>query len=89
MMVFVSALVDPTVSLGRAEPMWMGVDKYIFIGVLVGLSLLMHQTLRDSSLEELFSRMHPILRIIVIVTMMYAVLISMTGEDNAFIYFQF
>lgn len=51
--------------------------------------LLLHHVLRNSSLEALFGRMHWFLRSLVIAVMLFLVFICMTGDDRAFIYFQF
>jgi D-alanyl-lipoteichoic acid acyltransferase DltB (MBOAT superfamily) len=72
-----------------AEPFWFGFANYLLIGGLTCGSLLLHHMLRESSLEGFFGRIHWLIRASVLSGMLYLTLISMTGEDSAFIYFQF
>jgi len=71
------------------EPMWLGYASYALTGFLTVGTLAMHFLLRDSSLEEFFERVPASVRVAITTVMLYLIIISMTGEDNAFIYFQF
>ena len=76
-------------SITSIEPLWLGFGKYGVVALVSGGSILLHHKLRDSSLEAFFGLMNPVVRTLVLSIMMYLVFISITGEDNAFIYFQF
>jgi alginate O-acetyltransferase complex protein AlgI len=72
-------------------------EQYVRLGkdtnaIVIGICLLMlavHAWLRDSSLEAAFAKIPWYARSAIISVMMYLVLISMTGADRAFLYFQF
>ncbi|MBT5830703.1 MAG: hypothetical protein HOH77_10985 [Candidatus Latescibacteria bacterium] len=53
------------------------------------LLLIVHALLKDSSFEALFAKLPRPASAFALATMIYLVVISMTGEDRAFIYFQF
>ncbi len=71
------------------EPLWLGYGDYMTVFFLTAAMLGVHHLLRDSSLEEGFGRLRWWLRSIVVAVMICCIVQSMTGEDNAFIYFQF
>jgi alginate O-acetyltransferase complex protein AlgI len=79
----------PSASLPSAEPVWLGFASYAYIGVLSLLTLISHYALRESCLEEFFTKIPMFARSFLIAAAMYLILISMSGEDSAFIYFQF
>lgn len=71
------------------EPMWLGWFTYVLIGILTVGTLVSHFLLRDSSIEQFFSKLSSGVRVSVIVVMLYLTIISLSSEDIAFIYFQF
>lgn len=83
------AAVIPGMSISVAEPLWLGLGKTIAVAAVVGPTLVMSGLLRDSSLEELVPKVHWFLHAVALASMVYLTLISMSGEDSAFIYFQF
>jgi len=52
-------------------------------------TLVIHYLLRNTMLDAIFFRLHWTVRASVVAIMMYLVLICFTGEDSAFLYFQF
>lgn len=86
---FFAAGFDPTIPLLEAAPLWQGFTKHFTVAIVALASFVLHNHLRDSSFEAFFERMNPVLRVVVLATMVYLTLISMAGEDYAFIYFQF
>lgn len=88
---FVSALFSNHTSITspNVEPLWLGFSNYAAIWVMSLGTIIFHNMLRDSSVEELFVKIPASVRVLIVSIMIYLILISMTGEDNAFIYFQF
>lgn len=76
-------------SITKIEPLWLGFWRYGIVALVSGGSILLHHRLKESSLELFFGSMNPIARPLALSIMMYLIFISMTGSDNAFIYFQF
>jgi len=66
-------------------------DHQVRIGIFCTAGILIsHYLMRNSSLEEAFSRIHWSIRGVAVAVLAYLTLISYyTGEDRAFIYFQF
>ena len=62
--------------------------ELILIGGVMGVMLTIHWLLRDSSVEEAAERLPWWLRGIVLAAMIVA-MVTMSGDDRAFIYFQF
>jgi alginate O-acetyltransferase complex protein AlgI len=62
--------------------------RQLVLGV-TGLTLILHYFLRHSSVEGFFSKIPYGLRSLLLAVMAYAIMISMGGENVAFIYFQF
>ncbi|HUT36069.1 MAG TPA: MBOAT family O-acyltransferase [Planctomycetota bacterium] len=66
----------------------LGMGKVaVVLGITIGI-LLLHWLLRDSSLEALVARCPWWLRSLVLASLMIAI-VTLSGEDRAFIYFQF
>ncbi|MBN2713632.1 MAG: MBOAT family protein [Planctomycetes bacterium] len=86
---FVYAAITPHYSITIAEPVWLGFIDHGYIFIISIASLFLHFRLKNSSFEEYFGKMNILLRAILFALMMYLTFISMGGEDNAFIYFQF
>lgn len=63
-------------------------DYFVSFGVSLAL-IGVHFYLRNTSLEMFFQKRHPLFTATVMGLMLYLTIISMTGEDRAFIYFQF
>ncbi len=86
-----STYIDSGTSINASgvEFLWLGFGQYVVVALLSCGSILLHHKLRDSSLESFFGGMNPLVRAFILSIMMYTIFISMTGEDNAFIYFQF
>ena len=69
--------------------MWLYPEQYATVLLCTIGILVIHYIMRNRSLEEVFSRMPWALRGVFLAILMYLTLISFTGEDRAFIYFQF
>ncbi len=83
------ALLTPSQSFDFVHSILPGrFDYVVSIGCTAAL-LGIHAWLKASSLETVFSKLPSPVRVITLATMVYLVIISMTGEDRAFIYFQF
>lgn len=80
------SVAEPTVELGHGS-----VDKAEAAAVflLTGATVISHCLMRESSLEQVVNRLPSPLRIATFSAMIYATLTCLTGQDNAFIYFQF
>jgi alginate O-acetyltransferase complex protein AlgI len=84
-----TTLLDPTQAINFAQSVLPGrMDYLIAIGCTL-LLLIVHALLKDSSFEALFAKLPRPASAFALATMIYLVVISMTGEDRAFIYFQF
>lgn len=69
--------------------LWLPGNMYIFVaGCTLGM-LFIHHFLRNRTVEDLFGEMPWWVKSVVVSALAYCVLISFTGEDRAFIYFQF
>ena len=83
------ALVSSDISITTFESNWLHVHIYLPILALVILNLIFHYFMKNSNLETAYSKMPYFCRIFINGFMLFLVLISMTGDDHAFIYFQF
>lgn len=72
-----------------AGSLWLGGSDYTIVFAGTALLLLGHWRMRDSDLQKMFHRIPPALQIVLVTSMLYLVLIALTGEDRAFLYFQF
>jgi hypothetical protein len=71
------------------EGIRLGGTDYLIAFAGTALLLVLHWQLRNASLETAFQRIPATFRVGTLAIMLYLVLISMVGEDHAFIYFQF
>ena len=62
--------------------------ELILIGGVIGSMLAIHWLLRDSSVEEADERLPWWVRGVILAAMIVA-MVTMSGDDRAFIYFQF
>ena len=72
-----------------SSELWLPPDMYIFAAVCSFGMLFVHYFLRNKTLEEAFQQVPWWFRSALVSALAYCVLISFTGEDRAFIYFQF
>ena len=86
---FFLTILHPSQSLDLANSILPGRFDYIVVAGCTGALLGIHALLKESSLEAFFAKLPSSFRIITLATMVYLVILSMTGEDRAFIYFQF
>jgi len=63
--------------------------KMASVAVVTVITLAVNWYLRDRTLEDAFARIPRALRVALLAALMVLVAMSMAGEDNAFIYFQF
>lgn len=72
-----------------AEPLWLARGNYLIIFILTFFTLAYHFLMRDSSFEKAYEKVPRFMRVAVLTVMIYMTLTCMSGQDNAFIYFQF
>lgn len=73
----------------QSSILWLGSSTYALTLACTLAVIAIHWMLRESSLEQFFARRSPAVRTVLIAVMLFLFLISMRGEDRAFIYFQF
>ncbi|MFQ5670890.1 MAG: MBOAT family O-acyltransferase [Acidobacteriota bacterium] len=87
------ASLPPVVNAASAAPgegaIRFASSSYLLILVCAGGLIGFHHLLKKSSLEQLFARLPWYVHSLLLAGMIYLIAISMTGEDRAFIYFQF
>ncbi len=83
------AMVGVVDAAAGAGAVALSLDALLMVLALTLATLALHQRLRESSLEAAFGRMPWPWRSVIIAALAFLILISMTGEDRAFIYFQF
>jgi len=81
--------VVPSMVLDISNSLLPGRFDYALVAICTLLILILHIKLKHTSLETVFAKMPSTVRTVLLATMVYLVVISMTGEDRAFIYFQF
>jgi len=63
--------------------------QFMFVGVVTAMVLLLHFRLRDTSFEQGWRRLPAWSQSLLLAFMLFGIALTMTGEDRAFIYFQF
>lgn len=63
--------------------------SYLLIGMVTITMIAIHWLLRNKALEDLFKQLNWPVSAFSVTAMAYCIIISMSGEDHAFIYFQF
>lgn len=82
-------LLSPSIAFDVSNSILPGRLDYLLVFCFTALTLILHIKLKHSSIEATFMKMPRAVSSILLATMIYLVVISMTGEDRAFIYFQF
>ncbi|MFT5367932.1 MAG: alginate O-acetyltransferase complex protein AlgI [Candidatus Latescibacterota bacterium] len=85
----ITTMLHPTHSIDFAQSILLGRFDYLIAIACTLLLLGIHAHLKESSLEAFFDKLPRPVSTVALATMVYIVVISMTGEDRAFIYFQF
>lgn len=81
--------IDPGSPFRSFGEISLGLHTYVLVLVCAGGLVLVHHVLKRSSLEAFFGRLHWTARACILALMAYLSILSMTGVDRAFIYFQF
>ena len=83
------SMLDPSEAFHSFGEISLGLSTYALVLVCVGGLLAVHHLLKESSLETFFGKLHWVARAGLLALMAYLSILSMTGVDRAFIYFQF
>jgi D-alanyl-lipoteichoic acid acyltransferase DltB (MBOAT superfamily) len=69
--------------------MYISKKSFLSVTIIAFSMLLLHWKLSSTSIEHFFSRLSLSVKSIIITALAYCIIISLAGEDRAFIYFQF
>jgi D-alanyl-lipoteichoic acid acyltransferase DltB (MBOAT superfamily) len=75
--------------LGESEVLRLSKLDFLITLTCICIILIIHRTLYNSSLEAIVAKTPWFIRSILLSIMIYSIVLSFTGEDRAFIYFQF